>query len=690
VLPRRLGLRAVLGAGLRRDRLGRVVVLSVIGALVIAIATPLAANAVVGSDAWSPSTWTGEVAGPPVPGTGLPPAVIPNITRDMPAPFDNAPLYEGQAQCEPTPKPGTQALADLIKATYGNNQTVWISRACDIGDTSEHKEGRALDWMTSVRDPQQRANAEAFLAWLLGPDAQGVAYGNAMRLGVMYIGWNDRIWRGYDIHRGWSELKGCFATPSSGSDTTCHRNHIHISLTWDGASARNSFWSGNPMNVPYCPPQRATGTVASPGRAADATPVGPVRVIDTRSGAGVPARCRLAQDRESGDSNRLVAKVLGQGGIPPSGVAAVQVTASALGSTAPTKLRIWSPGENKSVVVANPGMNQDANGTAIVPVSTDGTIVVAMSTGSADVVLDITGFYGPGDTPNVTSAKPQSVMAMAGGAPQIPAPAAPKPAAPLPAAPAPGTPAAPAPAAPAPQPSAPTGTSTPPTDEFTALGSEVGYESDKEGPLAPGQQRVITLSGIPAQATSALVLMTTRQASKPGELQVAKADDKSPVMALAFPGRGTRSSVLVVPVTGSQVALMSRKGKVQVRIEVLGYSVNNGQIKIRGLAPAKLAKEQMTVGQPVQIALAGKAGLPKKSKWISAVVLRVRTKGKDAGTVKAYPAQGQPPSTRSAPVTPGKAYTSLVVAKVNAAGQIEIASSTAAKVTASIVGWVHI
>ena len=25
----------------------------------------------------------------------------------------------------------------------------------------------------------------------------GNPYGNAMRLGVMYIGWNDRIWRGY-------------------------------------------------------------------------------------------------------------------------------------------------------------------------------------------------------------------------------------------------------------------------------------------------------------------------------------------------------------------------------------------------------------------------------------------------------------------------------------------------------------
>jgi len=331
-------------------------------------------------------------------------------------------------------------------------------------------------------------------------------------------------------------------------------------------------------------------------------------------------------------------------------------------------------------------MNQDANGTAVVPVSTDGTIELAISAGSADVVVDVTGFYGPGDTPNTTKAKPQSVMAMASGAPQIPAPAAPKPAAPAPA-PAPG---ASTPPAPAPQPSAPTGGSTPPTDEFTALGSDVGYESDKDGPIAPGQPRVITLSGIPEQATSALVLLTTRQAKKAGELQIAKPEDQVPVTALAFPGSGTKSSVMVVPVSASRLALLAKKSKVQVRVEVLGYAVNNGQIKIRGLSPAKLAKAQLTVGQPVQVAVTGMAGLPKKSKWISAVVLRMRTKGKDAGTVKAYPAQGQPPGTRSAPITPGKAYTSLVVAKVNADGKIEIASSTDAKVTATIVGWVHV
>ena len=656
------------------------------GALLTAVLAALVFPTAALADAWTPSTWTGPAAGPPVPGTGLPPAATPNITRGMPPAYDNAPLYEAQAQCDPPAKIGTQALADLIKATYGANQTVWIPRACDIGDTSEHKEGRALDWMTSVRDPQQRANAEAFLSWLLGPDAQGNAYGNAMRLGVMYIGWNDRIWRGYDINRGWTELKGCFATPSTGSDTTCHRNHIHISLTWDGASGRTSFWSGNPMNVPYCPAQKASGSVASPGRANDATAVGPVRVVDTRSGAGVPTRCRLAQDRESGDSNRIVAKVTGQGGIPGSGVAAVQVTASALASTAPAKLRIWSPGEGKSDVVATPGMNQDANGTAIVPVSTDGTIELAISAGSADVVVDVTGWYGPGDTPNTTKATPAAAQAMQ-GAPTIPAPApgkAPAPAAPAPAAPAP---AAPAPAAPAP--AAPSGGLTPPNDEFVAMGSDVGFESNK--PLPPGQQKVITLNGIPEQATSALVVLTAKQAPKPGELRIAPPGVPTPVTAMAY-GKGVRSTVMVVPVTGGKVALQAAKAPVQVRVEVLGYAVNNGLIKIRGLAPKQVTKSKIDSGATVEVPVTGVGGLPKKAKWISAVVLKVRTKGKDKkpGNVTAYPANGQAPATRSAPVTPGKPYTSLVVAKVSPDGKIVISSSSAAKVTATIVGWVHV
>ena len=172
--------------------------------------------------------------------------------------MDVPPEYEGQAQCDPTPKPGTQKLADYIRAVYGSQETVWIPRGCDVGGQSEHKDGRAIDWMVDIRDAQERADAESFLNWLLGPDQFGVEYGNAMRLGVMYIAWNDRIWRGYDIKRGWTEMKGCFSTTGKSADNHCHRNHIHISLTWDGASGRTSFWDGTPLSAPFCPREKST------------------------------------------------------------------------------------------------------------------------------------------------------------------------------------------------------------------------------------------------------------------------------------------------------------------------------------------------------------------------------------------------------------------------------------------------
>ena len=641
--------------------------IALIALVVGVILTPSSAGAKVGNDVWTPSTWTGEVAGPPVPGTGLPPAAVPVIQQALPEGYDVAPTYEGQGQCEPAPKPGTQKLADLIKATYGQDQTVWISRACDVGGQSEHKEGRALDWMTSVRDAQQRANAETFLAWLLGPDQFGVPYGNAMRLGVMYIGWNDRIWRGYDIKRGWTELKGCFATPTTGMDTTCHRNHIHISLTWDGASARTSFWDGTPMDAPYCAAQRTSATTVGGGRAADLVAIAPMRVLNTRNATGIPVRCRLQQDRWSGDSHRLYAKVTGLGGVPESGVAAVAVQVTALGSNSQANVRIWSPGQSKSQVVAKVPMNMDAVGTAIVPVSTQGTIALATSSGATDIALDVVGWYPPGDVPNDTQAIPGAASSMSGEGGAAP-------------------PAAPAPSAPGPPPDDL-------VDEFIAIGAEVGYESSSQGPLQPGEERMINLAGVPGGATAALVLVTTREATKRGKLSIGLTADVASAPTFKFPKKGVRSAVMVVPVANTQLRLAtSTKASVQVRVEVLGYAINGKPIKVRGLSARQISKVKMDAGATMPLGpLTGFDGLPKKAKKITGVILQVwaKTKGPDPGTVKAYPLDGAAPGTRSAPVVPGKPYTSLIVAELGTDGKIVMSPSVQARIKVTLVGYIH-
>lgn len=649
--------------------MGAAVALAACGA--VGLVVPLT-SASANNDTWQPSTWTGPVAGPPVPGTGLPPAAVPGVAQQLPEGYDVSPTYEGQAQCDPDAKPGTQRLADLIKATYGQDQTVWIPRACDVGGQSEHKEGRALDWMTSVRKPQQRANAEAFLAWLLGPDQFGNPYGNAMRLGVMYIGWNDRIWRGYDVDRGWTELKGCFSRTSSGNDTVCHRDHIHISLTWDGASGRTSFWDGTPMDAPYCAPARSSAGQASAGRAEGMIAIEPVKVLGTRRALGVPERCRLQQDTSSGSSHRIYAKVLGVGGIPAEGVAAVAVNVSALGSNAPSKIRIWGPGENKSDIVVKVPMNKDASGTAIVPVSTDGTIALATKAGATDLSMDVVGYYPPGDIPNATQATPGESTDMSHEPAPAPAPVesfAPEP-----------------PPAPAPPPPAE------PVDEFIAIGAEVGYESSAQGPLQPGEERVVGLAAVPPEATSALVMVTTKEATKRGKVRIAT-PDKSAGVSLKYRKSKVRNAVTVVPVVGGQVNLSSTgKGAVQVRVDVLGYSVNGKPVKVRKADRKRIVKAKMDGAAPMVVGpITGIAGLPKRGKRVTGVILQVttRTKNPTPGNLRVYGLDKAAPGTRSAPIEPSHKQVSLVVSEIGTDGKIVVAPTVPSKVKVKIVGWVR-
>ena len=81
-------------------------------------------------------------------------------------------------------------------ATYKRGTDGGIVRACDEGGTSEHKEGRAWDWMLDVHNPQDAAVASAVLQFLLAPGPHGEPAWNARRLGIMYI-----IWDGADLGR---------------------------------------------------------------------------------------------------------------------------------------------------------------------------------------------------------------------------------------------------------------------------------------------------------------------------------------------------------------------------------------------------------------------------------------------------------------------------------------------------------
>jgi peptidoglycan hydrolase-like protein with peptidoglycan-binding domain len=179
---------------------------------------------------------------------------IPRTPTGLPRSIEPLADYVGQVSCDPVVRPGTRALANLLATTYRSQGGAgWSSAyACGTdGSRSEHYEGRAIDWMVDVHNTQQHAAALAVLSWLLGTDHAGNRFAMARRLGVMYVIYDNRMWGAWDGK--WEEYNGCAHLPQRASDNACHPTHMHISLSWNGAFGRTSFWTKHVPATDYGP-----------------------------------------------------------------------------------------------------------------------------------------------------------------------------------------------------------------------------------------------------------------------------------------------------------------------------------------------------------------------------------------------------------------------------------------------------
>lgn len=221
---------------------------------------------------------------------GLLSAVPAVAAADPVAPADAPRLTEGfapylpQVSCDPAVKPGMDALRNTLLAAYGGRD-LGITRVCDAGGRSEHKEGRAWDWGLDASVPADKAIAGRFFEWLFAPGPGGMPAQNARRLGVMYVIYDGRIWSSYRATEGWR--------PYAGGES--HAGHIHISLAWNGAQKRTSWWTGKAADIDYGPCVGVEGAVASPWQAPRATECPPP--VDAMSLTGTP---RLARDSTGG------------------------------------------------------------------------------------------------------------------------------------------------------------------------------------------------------------------------------------------------------------------------------------------------------------------------------------------------------------------------------------------------------
>ena len=119
------------------------------------------------------------------------------------------------------------------------------------------------------------------------------------------------------------------------------------------------------------------------GTAGRFTPLTPARLIDTRDTTKVAA------------GGSVDVPVLGQGGVPASGVSAVVVTVVATNATAPGFVTVHASGTTRPATSnLNPArVNGKASNLAVVPVGMDGAITVFSEAGS-HIVVDVVGWYG--------------------------------------------------------------------------------------------------------------------------------------------------------------------------------------------------------------------------------------------------------------------------------------------------------
>ncbi len=154
-------------------------------------------------------------------------------SKSLPSTLDATPGWQATYSCDPNNRPGMIAFANLVSQHY-NRPTYYASRACVMGDNSQHYEGRAVDWSMDVNDAGDKAIGDDVATWLTQNNGE-----MARRFGIMSVIWNKRSWY-VSVPDRWYDYTG----PSP------HTDHLHISFTWDGAMKRTSWWTGTAVTQP--------------------------------------------------------------------------------------------------------------------------------------------------------------------------------------------------------------------------------------------------------------------------------------------------------------------------------------------------------------------------------------------------------------------------------------------------------
>jgi hypothetical protein len=153
--------------------------------------------------------------------------------------------YDASSTCHPKPRAGTEYLGHWVARHYGGGY-VGFGRPCSKkdGPTSEHQTGRAFDWSLDASSKRDRRTARELLQRIFAADRRGHEDALARRMGVMYLIWDDQMYPAWNQFRPEPYLSSSCRTKKKCSRTLRHRDHVHVSLSRQGARGATSWYAG--------------------------------------------------------------------------------------------------------------------------------------------------------------------------------------------------------------------------------------------------------------------------------------------------------------------------------------------------------------------------------------------------------------------------------------------------------------
>lgn len=397
-----------------------------------------------------------------------------------------------------------------------------------------------------------------------------------------------------------------------------------------------------PVPLQFVNPDNSSGTNAAAfayEAAGTFTSLTPARILDTRT---VPGGFISS-------GSTLSAQVLGRGGVPPIGVAAVVLNVTVTEPSALGFLTVWPSGVARPLASSlNFSAGQTVPNLVIVPVGADGNVnFYNGSTGTLQVIADVSGWFSTG-----------SPVCAGGLTPLTPARI---------------------------------------LDTRSSLGAP--------GPVPAGGTASLTVlghGGVPATGVSAVVLnVTVTEPGAGGFLTVWPEGVGRPLASnLNFVAGQTVPNLVVVPVgaPGKVDIYNGSGGTVQVIADVSGW-FSTGPAAPGGLTPLTPSRVldtrigtgaggPVSSGGTVSLPVRGHGGVP--SSGVSAVVLNVTvTDTASSGFLTVWPDGVARPNASNLNFTAGQTVPNLVVAPVGADGNVDIFNGSAGnvQVIADVAGW---